>query len=459
MGNSLEQKELPYTYSGLLDDAVQRYLGDDVDQEFFNRMIAKNIFFSGGILLNDGYLVNHPSVRREFMREDSTLRVMMRSSNFIRVLSREPTADALADMPLRMAAQKNASFERLVQSTEWNDLQPCLKTVARSLFRESNIVQWPPRKIHAGYMNLIGPALELSAAQLDLRDTSDACLKRVRDAFMDKKPGDGGPRDKFEKAVTEVVPAHSANPRASAVELMRVANQCYHYNFGMCLQPEAPWPISVDTHVGPGFDRYLATETAFDARYDDVLPRIPIVRVPKSIPLDRGVIFDKILNPATDIGQAKNRYIHSLETIFSCDNAKLDEVLREANDAANDYQRRIAETFSEYVERRFWERWLDGSLAVGVGLAGIASGAGAVGVILGIAISIGATEAFRQPREFLLRRIKRRAMSNELDRNVPPLEAGDYYISKPAELKSMFASMDFDQAAAREFARNVPALH
>ncbi|MEM9678571.1 MAG: hypothetical protein AAF890_10980, partial [Pseudomonadota bacterium] len=66
--------EIPSTYSGLLDDVVHRYkIANEIDSEFFNRMILKNVVFSGQILLNDGYLFSHPSALDQIMNEDSVL--------------------------------------------------------------------------------------------------------------------------------------------------------------------------------------------------------------------------------------------------------------------------------------------------------------------------------------------------------------------------------------------------
>ena len=55
---------LPWTYAGLIDDVMLRYTRDFISEEFFKKVLAKNVFFGGGILLNDGYLTQHPVARQ-----------------------------------------------------------------------------------------------------------------------------------------------------------------------------------------------------------------------------------------------------------------------------------------------------------------------------------------------------------------------------------------------------------
>src|SRR5688572_14178757 len=78
---------LPWTYTGLLDDVMVRYSDEYMSEDFFNRMIAKNVFFGGGMYINDGYLVNHPIARKHLVNRESLLRQMI-NVGFVRVLTR-----------------------------------------------------------------------------------------------------------------------------------------------------------------------------------------------------------------------------------------------------------------------------------------------------------------------------------------------------------------------------------
>jgi hypothetical protein len=58
-GNALQLDNLSRTYTGMLDDVMFRYSNNPEGLDFFNKMIVKNIFFGGGLYLNDGYLTNN----------------------------------------------------------------------------------------------------------------------------------------------------------------------------------------------------------------------------------------------------------------------------------------------------------------------------------------------------------------------------------------------------------------
>ena len=233
----------PMTYSGLLDDAGRRYDPevDPVGEAFFRRMIAKNIFFSGGIFLNDGYLVNHPAARREWRREDSLLRVMMRTQNFVRVLTRSPLGSSIADMPVQMAESGNASFDALIRSEEWESLRPLLHRLS-SVWDRGNRMVWPSRQMHAGFTMLILRALAATPEQIGLTAALPVELDRLRDDFLARDPYQGNARHHFEQAALAIIATlantgkiERAHMGLAMHELMTIANQAYHYNFGLCL--------------------------------------------------------------------------------------------------------------------------------------------------------------------------------------------------------------------------------
>src|SRR5437870_1453124 len=119
--NSPDIDILPITYTGLLDDVMLRY-STAFSEDFFRKMIAKNVLFGGGILINDGYLVLHPTARRYLRTDRNILRVML-NQGFVRILTRAKDGESLAEMPIRMANQGIRSFQQLVASAEWKDFR------------------------------------------------------------------------------------------------------------------------------------------------------------------------------------------------------------------------------------------------------------------------------------------------------------------------------------------------
>ena len=51
-GESFSLDDMQRTYTGLLDDVMIRYSSEYLSDDFFNKMIAKNVFFGGGLYIN-----------------------------------------------------------------------------------------------------------------------------------------------------------------------------------------------------------------------------------------------------------------------------------------------------------------------------------------------------------------------------------------------------------------------
>ncbi|MDO9224002.1 MAG: hypothetical protein Q7U20_09875 [Caulobacter sp.] len=441
----------PWTYSGLLDDSVQRYpVAGDVGEAFFSRMIAKNLFFSGGLLLNDGYLVNHPSSRRELLREDSILRRML-SFNIVRVLSREDTPEGFADMPRRMAEQGNRSFQTLTGSNEWEPLRRELKIMGRNLFHYGNVMAWPRREMHLGFTALMDRVFRSSPDALGV-SLGDISMAEIETAFNARDPRSTGPRDKFERSVLQVTRRRGETSGRVASQLMNLANQAYHYNFGLCLTPQLG-TVAVDTTTGPAFGDFHALEDGDE----DLIRRIPVIPIPKCLPFEKGSAFVDLIDPNTRLGRAKLGYLQTLEPIFSGQVVNSDEALKDAREAGELYCDRIAEHFSKHVSTWIADVYFNAALTLGIGAVadGVTSVVEAALPMTGMVVSIA--EDRLSPKEFLLRAIRRRRLRHDLDSTFPPLEPDKFYMFKASELRPVYASMTLDKARAETFVTGVPA--
>lgn len=457
----------PMTYSGLLDDAGRRYDPevDPIGEAFFRRMIAKNIFFSGGIFLNDGYLVNHPAARRELMRQDSLLRVMMRTQNFVRVLTRSPVGSSIADMPVQMAASGNASFSALIRSEEWESLRPLLHRLS-SVWDRGNRMVWPSRQMHTGFTMLILRALAATPQQIGLTAALPVALNRLRDDFLARDPYQGNARHHFEQAALAIL-ADLANAGKIAREhvglamheLMTIANQAYHYNFGLCLNEDAAEPIAVDTSAGQAFDELLQLDEVYDGMLDD----ISILRIPKYLPFHEGRKFDDLLDASTHIGQAKMTYLAALEDVFHRSAEGPGEGLIDAKrgfaDATGAYRARIAEHFGKFPKGDFDESVFSAGISIGFGKLGDV----ATGGLGGIAIELLNNKL--SPAEFLLRKMRIRELDTAMRSDIDPLKPAQYYEFSPAEivqrhraLRPKFSSVAFDRTKIAAHVSQVPPL-
>lgn len=457
----------PMTYSGLLDDAGRRYDPevDPIGEDFFRRMIAKNVFFSGGILLNDGYLVNHPAARRELMREDSLLRVMMRTQNFVRVLTRSPIGASVADMPVRMAEEGNQSFDRLVKSDEWTTLRPLLERLS-PVWDRGNRITWPARQMHVGFTLLVERALAATPQDIGLAAALPVELSRLHDDFLKRMPHRGNARHHFEQAALEIVQSLTNDGKLAAEhsglamhELMTIANQAYHYNFGLCLNETSPEPIAVDTSIGNAFDELLRLDDMYEGMLDD----IAILRIPKSLPFDRGRRFDDLLDASTTIGEAKMAYLATLEHLFRLSSQAASDRLvgakREFSEATRAYRERIAEHFGGFARGDLEEMLQTTAISMGFGMLGNVA-AGGLG---GIAVELVNNKY--SPAQFLLRKMRVRELDTSMRGDIDPLRPDDYYRFsideiglRHKQLRPKFSSVAFDRDQVAAHAELVPPL-
>lgn len=446
-GETFSLDNMQRTYTGLLDDVMIRYSDEYLSEDFFNKMIAKNIFFGGGLFINDGYLVNHPIARRHLLNENSLLRVMI-DTGFIRVLTRASSSEILAQMPLTMARQGNASFSQLVGSPEWDEFSPVFNLIAQSVFFSNNVRSWPDRNMSVGFTKLMRDRafMEEEPSRLGIRNVNRDEWLSIRDDFLARDPESSGPRDKLEKAALSILRETRSDPRIAMNEVMKVGNQAYHYNFGLALTPEEKNGVAVDTTIGSAFDELLQVRQVERGQ----LENIPILRLPR-LPFDRGGLFLNFLRPSTQVGQAKLNYITSLRNIISGVDLDFDSLRSNLSEATNEYINRIIELLSPTFGRFELERAFDESFTLAVGSLSNRQADDSVvataAPTAGLAIEIQET-ASQRGRQFLIERFQLRDVSEEFDPNDQVIRLGD--------IRPQIASLAFNKVKAESFIEDVP---
>jgi len=436
------------TYTGLLDDVMIRYSDEYLSEDFFNKMIAKNIFFGGGLFINDGYLVNHPIARRYLYNENSLLRVMI-DTGFIRVLTRTSSSEALSQMPLTMARQGNESFSQLVASSEWDDFSRVFNLIAQSVFFNNNARSWPDRNMSVGFTKLMRDRafMEEQPSKLGIGNVNRDEWLSIRDNFLASDPESGGPRDKLEKAALSILGETRSDPRIAMNEIMTVGNQAYHYNFGLALTPEEKNGVAVDTTIGSAFDELLQTRQVERGQ----LENIPILRLPRDLPFNRGDLFLNFLRPSTQVGQAKLAYIRSLRDLISGVDLDFGSLRSDLSEATDEYINRIIELLSPTFGRFELERAFDESFTLAVGNLSNQqtddSVTATAAPTAGLAIEIQQTVSQRG-RQFLIERFQLRDVSEEFDPDEQVIRLGD--------IRPQIASLAFDKDKAARFIEDVP---
>lgn len=439
---------LQWTYTGLLDDVMIRYADEYVSEEFFNKMILKNIFFSGGIFINDGYLVNHPIARQSLRDENSLLRVML-DVGFVRILTRASSSEALSRMPITMAEQGNESFQQLVNSNDWNELAPILRLIAQAAFRTNTVRLWPDRDMSVGFTTLMRDRAfaEEEPLNLGLANVSRDEWLRIRDDFLSREPEVSGARDKLEKAALNTFVDTRSDLRAAMNDVMTIGNQAYHYNFGLALTAEEENGVAVDTTIGSAFDELLQTRQVQRGQLDN----IPLLRLPSDLPYNRGDLFLSFLRPTTDVGQAKVSYLSSLRNIILSTSSDFESLRSDLLSSTNIYINRIIELLSPTFGRFELERSFEESITLAVGSLSSQQGSERVSATAaptaGLAISIQ-DRINQMGRQFLVERFQIRDVSEEFNPDEQVIRLGD--------IRPQIASLAFDKEAAATFSENIP---
>lgn len=442
---TLEEEGLTRTYAGLLDDVMIRY-GEGrelLSEEFFNKMIVKNLLFGSGIYLNDGYLVNHPIARRYLANPDSLLRVML-STGFIRILSREKDADLLSKMPEKMAASGNDEFIRLINSREWIERTgPAFRQVAAASFFNGTVRAWPRFDMSAGFCDLLDRVFAATPEKVGLVGMTQGDLRHIEDKFKAMDPRVSNPRHKAEVAGREVFQADEAQFQQRMAAWMDIANQAYHYNFGLTLTAEEDNPVAAETTVGLAFDELLKTRHVERGQLEDV----PLIQFPANIPLDEGELFLPFIRPDHPVSTAKRHYMEALNLLIGSNATNIPALRQDVNAATAGYIARMREYFEPRFGRIAIESAFDGAITLGLTSSGGPTMATAApNAQLAVAVQRLSNS---QRRAFLLERFQLvdATASFELD-PARTITLGD--------IRSQLASLAFDEEGARAFAANLP---
>ena len=130
-------------------------------------------------------------------------------------------------------------------------------------------------------------------------------------------------------------------------QVMDLANQCYHYNFGLALTDataddrQSDHNITVDTTVGPAFNELLELNGVLDGD----LGSIPILSVPHQFPDHMGYRFDMFFDFSSKVGKAKIMYLSALRDVLSASSDTVDTKIDEVRRLTNYYKNTITDFF------------------------------------------------------------------------------------------------------------------
>ena len=305
--------DLPFSYCGLLDDVVARYDPSYLAQDLFNRILVKSLFFGGGLYINDGYLFMHAAAREQMKNEKSVLCQML-EYGFVKIFTREDSLSGLQKLVDKSDVPSHVEFR---ESPDWDVLRDRWGEICEKAWNGNHVIPWGKPRNHKIQSKLYERVLNSDPADLGL-SCNEKVLKRLSGLLFpegeedggDLNPNAGAARTKFEEASTIAVQEAGCSEEAGQQvmrELMRLANESYHYAFGASLSWQHGKPVAVDTTISPAFDE-LIRRSNIDYRK---FMSFPTFGIPISVNLSDGEKLRPLMQRSHSAFKAKARFLEN----------------------------------------------------------------------------------------------------------------------------------------------------
>lgn len=448
MSEEQSKFSIPMTYSGLLDDVVYRHrITPEVDEEFFNRSILRNVFFSGRLYLNDGYLVNHPSALKQVLDDKSVLRMMIKQ-NFIKILVRQSDADSFTKNPEKMAKRGILSFQKLVDQVDWPEQRKKLFQFADGLYQYDMVEAWPNYQMHIGFQNLFARIFNKSIDELGLSEITGFDIDLFQRRYEEHPAFNYGPRTAVEEVAMSMA-AEGLFEKHHVPKIINIANQCYHYNFAMCLSKSSNKAVVADTTIGATFEDILHLDQPPEVELTD----IPVLSIPKGFPTNDGSLFDEMLDPSSNINNAKHDFLSNIDQLFKYKgNRPTRDIVSDVHEASQKYQSYLVEQFSGRVGIRDWAPKTSSIITFGLGKLGGAVGADNIMLAANLVTNNKASLFVHK----ITKPLRDQALKVAFN---PDAGAPDDLIFRLGDIKPRFASLAFDQKASHEHVSKIPPIN
>ncbi len=247
-----------HTYFGLLDDFAERHRDAAITSlGALNNHLLTAALFEGPLLINDGYLLNHPVLQAAVVDADSSPLRALVEAGFVKILTRNDRS--LGTLAEDMADAGIESAKRLLgQDTYGRQLQPALNQWAERLEvaePESAFRDWPRAHVSQLFARLAATALDRAI------DGTAAGSSRENLMSFQKLFGIGGPsanRTNWEEAADSMREQGKISHEVHNA-LMLMGNEAYQHAWGCALAEggkdvavltRAPLYLDLDRPVG-----------------------------------------------------------------------------------------------------------------------------------------------------------------------------------------------------------------
>ena len=303
-----EMIEESYTYAGLLDDVLARCeTAYEADDKYFQKILLRSVFFGSRLLINDGY-VFYGSGLDQATKQNSLLRELNRNGHAL-LLSKLPEfdPDAFARLPEKLAGDGVNTSRRVVTSPEWPEQKEGLRRWGETIRYFGSWRRFPPYQMHVGFQKIFERLADKSPTDIGLPGFSREGFSALLDDFRVHPDYALSPRGAIEEVLREIV-VRKDGFRDQRSQILKIACQAYHYNFGMALTSSLGEPVVSETFIGQAFDELLELSDPVDTE----LLELPVVSIPNGLPLDQPRLFVDFVIPDTNAYRAKASYLEQL---------------------------------------------------------------------------------------------------------------------------------------------------
>ncbi|MFY0661335.1 MAG: hypothetical protein JXR15_12645 [Shimia sp.] len=334
--------EESYTYAGLLDDVLARcepaYKADD---RYFQKVLLRSVFFGSRLLINDGYIF-YGSGLDQATKQNSLLRELNRNGHAL-LLSKLPEfdPDAFARLPEKLAGDGVNTSRRVVTSPEWPEQKESLRRWGETIRSYGSWRRFPPYQMHIGFQKIFERLAEKSPVDFGLTGVSKEGFSALLEDFRKHPDYALSPRGAIEEVLREIVVSKDGF-RDQRSQILKIACQAYHYNFGMALTSSLGEPVVSETFIGLAFDELLELSDPVDTE----LLEFPVVSIPNGLPLDQPRLFMDFVIPDTDAHEAKTNYLENLNQSLDVALTNSESARSMISEASTEYRKFIAGHFA-----------------------------------------------------------------------------------------------------------------
>jgi len=331
-----------YTFMGLLDDEVERYpFAANIDADYIYASLLKSVFFSGPLLILDGFLLQHHLCREAIFGSGShPLRVLI-DEGYLGIVSIEQDLEA----SLRKRAESGVtSIKAALDSFDRDQVRRVLRGLARQLSDRKQIYSWPQKDTGQGLWEVVRLCRGKPSADLGLNHIPDDALLRIFDRFEARMAtSTEAARTTWKDiALNEIKASVRSSDQVLALrEAMNFINEANHFNFATCLSPLFENPIAVETQHSSNFEDLVNVQ---DVELSKAV-KMPVCPTPRIDLRTQGAILKEFILESYELHSIKRQFLAQQDAYLAnqLDYAQLENT-------RDEYAQKIAERFGPYSD-------------------------------------------------------------------------------------------------------------